>query len=162
MAEARLVINDQGIVTSPSRWAGRHANEVMDYLEGLEAAITTEAPPAPTPQAETPPAPAAETPAERLARLARERTDPMQQALLGRFVQDDEDAFAATVQDYEKYKEDIHKVRANLQPAQLMQRGLHRTLYINVKTAKDKTVLDRILAPVDAAPQPPPPAPEPP
>jgi hypothetical protein len=163
MAEARLVTNSDGIVVSPARWAGRHVNEVMDYLEGLEAAVTNdirgETPPAETPPAETPKEP--QTPQERLAAAANARMDPMQQAFLHRAIIDDEDTFAATVTDYEKYREDIHKVRANLQPAQLMQRGLHRTLYINIKTTKDKSVQDRVFAPVEVT-APPPPNAEPP
>jgi len=164
MAEARLVTNSDGIVTSPPRWAGRHINEVLDYMEGLEQALTSE------PSAPAPAPPSAETPAggeappktptaiERLAASAAARMDPVQQAMLTRAINDDEDSFAASVPDYETYKEDIHKIRAALAPAQLIQKGLHRTLYINVKTAKDKSVLERVFQPVTAASAPPPPA----
>jgi hypothetical protein len=61
---------------------------------------------------------------------------------------DDEFDFMNKVDDYDVYKKDIDKLKNTLHPAQRAQKNLHRTLYINVKSA-DKRVAERIYKKVE-------------
>jgi len=76
--------------------------------------------------------------------------DPLQAMTLQRLEQDDEEAFAAQVSDYEVYREQINKVKGTLAPEIRAQRNLHRTLYINVKS-NDERIRQRLYEPLPAA-----------
>lgn len=148
---AKLETDANGVVTS-GRFAGRHVDEVMDYLEGLEAAVTDENRHKPTNE---PPVDDSKTKgdeaAKRLAAAAAGRVDPIQQQTLFRLEQDDEESFRATVPDYDAYKEKIDKIKQTLHPAQRAQKNLHRTLYINVKS-EDVRVAKRIFEKIEDKP----------
>jgi hypothetical protein len=150
---AKIETDQNGIVTTPARFAGRHIDEVMDYLDGLEAAVSSSS----SHTEDPPPKPVAKTPeqiaAERLAASSHNRIDPLQQMTFQRFEQDDEEQFSKTVEDYDVYKEKIDKLKNTLHPAQRAQKNLHRTLYINVKS-EDPKVRGKIFAKVEADPPP--------
>jgi hypothetical protein len=149
----KLEVDANGVVTTAGRFQGRHLDDVVDYIDGLEAAVTQQvaAPAAPAAQPVVPAAqPQGDTPAQRLAASAAARIDPLQQMTLMRLEQDDEAAFAATVTDYATYKEQIDKLKDTLQPHLRAQKNLHRTLYINVKS-NDENVRKRIFEPIQAS-----------
>jgi hypothetical protein len=77
--------------------------------------------------------------------------DPLNAGMLGRMIQDDMEAFRATVTDYDKFAEKIEEIKKNIPIHQLAQKGLHRQIYINVKSS-DPAFSSRILAPMDDAP----------
>jgi hypothetical protein len=162
----KLELDAQGNVTTPGRFQGRHIDEVVTYLEGLEAAVTQqvtapEVQPAPSPQgagqqpgqqstAQSGQAPNPAQPtdaASRLAAATQRRMDPFQAMTLQRLEQDDEAAFAGQVADYEQYREQINKLKDTLAPEIRAQRNLHRTLYINVKS-NDERVRQRLYEPI--------------
>jgi hypothetical protein len=97
----------------------------------------------------------AETPEQRLARVNAERTSPMNNALAARLVEDDKAQFIAQVKDYDKYSEDIEKLKKTLSIEQLVTPGLHRTLYIAIK-GRSKLGQEALFK----AEEPPPPPPD--
>jgi hypothetical protein len=141
-----FAVDTEGNITTPGRFQGRSLDEVMNYLDGLEAAVTNPDKPPPAPPNKEP---AKEpTAAERLAASAANRIDPLQAMTLQRLEQDDEAAFAATVTDYEVYREKINKLKESIAPQYRAQKNLHRTLYINVKS-QDESIRRRIYDPVE-------------
>lgn len=142
-----------GVFTS-GRFAGYTPEDVARYTETLENSIRGGNPPPAAPKpAAAPATPPAQTPEERLAAANNDRVAPMSVALVQRMLQDDEEAFRATVSDYDKYSERIEAIKKTLTPNVLMQRGLHRQIYINVK-GQDPEFQHTILGTT------PPPAPE--
>jgi hypothetical protein len=72
--------------------------------------------------------------------------DPLNTGVVLRMIQDDMDAFKATVTDYDKYAEKIEEIKRNIPPHQLTQKGLHRQIYINVKSS-DPEFAARLMEP---------------
>lgn len=154
---AKLEVDANGLVTTAGRFQGRHIDEVMNYLEGLEAAVADPGhtpPPAAPPAATNPPSnnPPREDPAKAMVDAAAARLDPMQQMMFARLEQDDEEAFSREVSDYAKYKQAIDEIKTGNQvkgmpgmhPAARAQKGVHRMLYIHVKS-QDENVRKRIF-----------------
>jgi hypothetical protein len=141
-------------MVTEGRFAGRHIDEVMLYLEGLEAAAVSNNNAQPAGQAPTQPpaAPAAPKPAaQQLADDNASRTEQLLFSVVQRAEQDDEAAFGATVTDYSKYKEAIDKLKTNMPPQTRASKGLHRSLYIHVKS-QDPQVSSRVFEAVPEAP----------
>jgi len=158
MAEAPKLVTDAEGTIIEGKFKGRHINEVMDYLEHLESAISEdEAPPARP--AAAPPTAKPKTPAETLAARSADRItgfEQLTQATAARAVQDDEDAFAATVRDYDSTIPGMTKstramiadLKAKTPLAQQMTKGWHRQAYMLLKQ-QDPKVQARILASTD-------------
>lgn len=140
----KLEQDSNGVVTTPGRFQGRHIDEVMDYLEGLEQAVSSRSPDRVV--EEEKPA----DPSKKLEIASANRVSPLEQMTLQRFEQDDESAFSRTVEDYDKYKEKINEIKKGLHPMQRAMKDLHRTLYVQVKT-QDPEVAKRIFAKVEVA-----------
>src|SRR5690242_18245911 len=107
-----------GIVKG-GRFVGRHIDEVMKYLEALEAQEPPPNDPEKKPE-EKKPEEKELTPEEKaaakLAEEAAKRLSPMDQLALqnaATLESNDEAAFAATVPDYEKYRAKIAEVKKN-------------------------------------------------
>ena len=137
-----LELTPEGIIKS-GRYAGHHIDELADFAESLENA-GLEAKPAPAGGEKKPEAkPGDATLAERSgARLTAVQDLTVSTAV--RLEQDDEEAFAATVPDYEKYREQIAKAKKSLTPQQRTFRGLHKNMYLGARM-QEKDVQDRIL-----------------
>lgn len=114
------------------RFKGMSPEDVAAYAETMEEVVKGNK----TPEEVKPPAgapPKELTPEEKLAAANAERTGGMNQSLIVRLVEEDEERARAAISDYDKYKEEIHKVRATLTPQQLITRGVHEQMYINIK-----------------------------
>jgi hypothetical protein len=138
-----------GVVTS-GRFAGHKLTDVLTYAESLEkASLSGDPPAAPAPKAD---------PAAALAAHASERVDNAQVLMMQRMEQDDEVAFAQTVPDYDKFREQINKIKATMPGVQRMQRGVHYFIYSMIKAGTDPTVKAAILgqSPPEPAGDPPP------
>src|SRR5258708_1063797 len=102
MPDPKLATDANGIVTT-GRFTGRHINEGMDYLEGMETGVSSAAPPPNTPPADQPPAVAPRAPgapdpaAAALAASNATRIDPLMQSVLARQEMDDEAEFRSQV-----------------------------------------------------------------
>jgi hypothetical protein len=142
---------DTGIVRS-GRFVGHHVNDVVTYLETLEAAVNADPkakegvvgnpPPAP-PKPGTPP----QTPEEQLAARSATRIQGIEHlaaATLLRQEQDDEEAFAATVPDYDKFRDKITEIKKTSPPHIRVQRGYHKGAYLFLK-AQDPEMQRKLL-----------------
>jgi hypothetical protein len=162
-------------------YAGYKFDEVQEFLETRAAAAPPLSEEAAPPPAEdkpgkkpaTPPKP--KTPEEELQDRSNGRVEGLSQAVLAqntRLESDDEDVFSGTVTDYDKEfgttKKTIRVLVADMKksmaPAQRIQRGIHRQLYMLVKQ-QDPEVQKRIFEQPPVAPpaegeeETPPPAP---
>lgn len=151
---AKLDVDPETGIVRSGKYAGVHVDEVMEYLEHLEAAASEGAPPAP--KKEDPPAgdPPPRDPKKELENRAGGRIDAIANitgATAMRLEQDDEEAFAATVSDYdtkqangESFRETIAKMKKTMPAAARTGRGVHRNAYLFLKT-QDPAVQNRIL-----------------
>jgi hypothetical protein len=137
-----------GIVRS-GRFVGHHVNDVMKYLETLEDSVNN----LPKPEAQNPP-PAAppprkegSSPEDELAMRSASRIqgiEALTAATMLRQEQDDEESFAATVPDYENFRERIAEIKKNTPPHIRVQRGFHRGAYLFLK-AQDPEMQKKLL-----------------
>lgn len=130
-----------GVFTS-GPYAGQSVDDVMAYLSNLETAIA-EGREVAARQVEKPKV----KPDSRAAleQHASERVDPIMLLTWQRLEQEDEERFASSVPDYATYKEDIDKAKALMHPAQRVQTGLHRRLYLNFRVDKDPDAFTRLV-----------------
>lgn len=132
------------IINGP--WAGHTIDEVSEFLEQrANAAATTQTPPKPG-EATPPKTP---TPEEILEEKNNERLKPLADSLAAtnaRLEQEDEEAFSATVKDYDKeflttkktIRQLIAEQKKNLHPNARIRRGVHRQLYMLIKQQDPK------------------------
>jgi len=142
MADEEHDIDPQTGVFKSGRFTGFSVSDVANYAQTLETAARGTTRPQnaspPPQQAQTPPPQGAQadSPEARLAAANNARMDPLNFSLIQRLELDDENEFRAQVQDYDKYKARIDDVKKNIPVHARAQRGLHRQIYINVKSSE--------------------------
>jgi len=154
MPDPNLLTTDaDGVVTS-GRFKGHKLSDVLEYAQSLEAAV---GPPEPVAAAAAPKA----DPAAALAAHAVGRVDNSTLLMMQRLEADDEAAFAATVTDYDKYRDEVTKMKQTMTPDQRVQKGVHYFVYSMIKAGTDPATKAVIMgqappvAPVEAPPAPP-------
>lgn len=164
--QRKLVTDADGNITE-GRFKGRHVDQVMEYLEHLESAVDED----PEKKAAAPQVPVVKLPAaEELAARSKERisgVEALAQAGAQRAVQDDEEAFAATVRDYDakfgttdkSIRTLIGEIRSKTPLAQQMLRGWHKQAYMYLKQ-QDPKIQAQILGVVAEGEAEPPPDPD--
>lgn len=121
-----------GIVTS-GKFQGHHISAVLAYAEELDTAVGQGKVPATAPVQTPSPA----DPNKALQDAAQARVAPLDANIALRLEQDDEQQFASTVPDYQKWKPEIDKMKQTLAPQVRIQRGCHRMLYGLIKQTQD-------------------------
>jgi hypothetical protein len=137
------------------KYKGYTPDQVAQYTETLEAAVNEGKEPPPAPGAETP------DPNKTLTNKSAARLTPLEQHVVQqnqRLEQDDEDAFSASVDDYDDkpegkeqtYRQLVAEAKKNLPLAQKLLKGIHKHLYMMIKQ-QDPEVQKRLLGRSKAA-----------
>jgi hypothetical protein len=131
MAEEQdqLDIDPQGYIQT-GRFAGQHISTVARYAVQLEEMVGKDSPPA-----EQPKPPGKPDPNKVLLEHSKDRVDAATALTWQRLEADDEAEFSATVPDYEKHKEQIQNMKKTIAPPQRIVRGLHKFLYMTVRSS---------------------------
>jgi hypothetical protein len=130
-----MQVDANGIIQD-GPFQGHHIDDLEKYADDLQKAVATGQPSKPQTQ-QPPQAPPPTNPNQTLQNHAAQRVGPLHAVMLGRMEQDDEAEFSRSVNDYDKFKEKINKIKEGLTPEARVQRGLHKQLYGLVKLNDD-------------------------
>jgi hypothetical protein len=143
-------VDENGIITE-GRFQGYRAVDVLEFAESVE---TNSAGGEGTPPGGTAPRPPLD-PSAKLNADSTGRVDRTMMLLASQQEKADEDAFAATVSDYDRpvpglvpektYRQVIAETKAGMSIEQRIQQGFHRRVYILVKTQQDPDAMARVV-----------------